>query len=98
MYRVHGLDSDHRARVLVDEDFEQFEHIVVFDDKNIKDPLEMGPTRLAREDLMLLGTFDSVHDSNIIEDPYYSVNNEDFETTYLICERACKSFLESITS
>ncbi len=86
MYRAHGLDSDHRARILVDEDFERFKHIVVFDDKNIKDTLEMGPKGLSRDSLILLGTFDSVHNSDIIEDPYYSVNNADFETTYLICE------------
>ena len=93
--RRHGLDSDHRARLLVEKDLEQFEHIIVFDHKNIQDTLEMYPKGLTEDRLTLLGRFDSEQESDIIEDPYY-LEDKDFETTYLICERACKAFLESV--
>ena len=89
------MDSDHRARLLVDRDFEQFEHIVVFDHKNIRDTIEMGPQGLTEERLTLLGRFDSELEGDIIEDPYY-LEDKDFETTYQICERACKALLGSI--
>ncbi len=78
------------------EDFDQFKHIVVFDEKNIADTLEMGPRGWTRDRLVLLGTFDTDHSSDSIEDPYYASHDNDFETTFQICERACKSFLDSI--
>lgn len=56
----------------------------------------MGPRGLTRDKLILLGTYDSDHPSDSIEDPYYASCDKDFEITFQICERACKSFLDSI--
>lgn len=78
------------------DDFEEFEHIVVFDEKNIRDTLDMGPPGFTRDKLVLLGTHDSSFTSDSIEDPYYASSEKDFEITFQICERACKSFLDSI--
>ena len=95
-HRAHGLDSEHIARVLEKKDFKQFEYIVCFDHKNIRDTTDMGPKGI-EDRLTLLGTFDHQRDGDnvIIEDPYF-LKDQDFETTFHTCVRACTAFLDSI--
>lgn len=94
LHRDHGLGSEHIARVLEKKDFEQFEYIVCFDHKNIRDTIDMGP-KGSEQRLTLLGKFDPQRTSDIIEDPYF-LKDEDFETTFHTCVRACTAFLDSI--
>ena len=94
-YRLHGLSSQHTARTVTRDDFKKYEHIVCFDQKNIRELREVAPKD---NKIVLLGSYDKELDEveGIVEDPYYSSNVEAFEEVYQICVRACAAFLDSI--
>lgn len=90
---VHGLSSEHRARLVQKEDFHTFEYILGFDEDNLQDLRRLAPAECSAM-LKLLGNFDGeVPGGVVIKDPYYG-EDQDFETVFEQCWRACKCFLD----
>ena len=68
---VHGLSSEHRARLVQKEDFHTFEYILGFDEDNLQDLRRLAPAECSAM-LKLLGNFDGeVPGAVVIKDPYY---------------------------
>ncbi|CAG2180907.1 unnamed protein product, partial [Oppiella nova] len=83
--RGHGIDTNHRARQLREEDFHRFDYIFGMDDNNIEDINDMKP-RGSKAVVELLGKYDP-QKHTIIEDPYYQRGDQGFETNYEQCLR-----------
>lgn len=88
----HGVDTDHVARVLEEEDFGEFEFIFGMDEQNVKDINKEAPTG-SKAKVEMLGSYDPV-DQSFIRDPYYDSGSEGFEVCFTRCTRAVRAFLE----
>lgn len=87
-----GVEYDHRARQISDEDFIRFDFIFGMDDNNISDINELKP-KGSKSVIELLGKYDPKKQT-IIEDPYYESGDKGFETNYEQCLRSCTAFLD----
>ena len=92
--RRHGMDSQHRARQITNEDYKTFEYILCMDHSNMSDLKRMAPKAGYKAEIKLLGSFGEGK-SEVIEDPYYGVE-EDFKVTYEECLGACIGFFKSV--
>ena len=88
----HGVECNHRARTLCDEDFNRFDYIFGMDSNNISDINAVKP-RGSKAVVELLGKYDP-QKQTIIEDPYYESGEKGFETNYEQCLRSCNAFLD----
>ena len=87
----------HRARQITDKDYQTFDFIFGMDKANMRDLKRMAPKHNCKAELLMLGTFDENKDfGEIIEDPYYSNDDNDFEVVYQQCLRSCSNFLKSL--
>ena len=93
--RLHGLNSNHIARIITKQDGEKFDYLVCFDDFNIQEVKGLLPG-VSQDKIVLLGKFDRQLPDGIIKDPYYASDDEEFEQVYEICQRACRVFLDSV--
>lgn len=92
--KAHNIPMDHRARIVVSDDFQDFDYIFGMDENNIRDLEDMAPKRMKAQ-IKLLGSYDP-EGQKIIRDPYYDRDSEGFEEVYRQCVRCCKAFLESL--
>lgn len=86
--RKYGIDiSGQRCRIIRQEDFEIFDHILVMDRSNLASVMAMAPDDSARSKIRLLleGT-DT--DSGEVPDPYYG-GEDGFEKVYEMIRKAC---------
>ncbi|XP_064477095.1 low molecular weight phosphotyrosine protein phosphatase-like [Ornithodoros turicata] len=90
--KAHNVHMEHRARVVVDEDFHQFDFIFGMDENNIRDLKEMAPKQ-CKAQVGLLGSYDP-EGQEIIRDPYYDRGSDGFEQVYQQCVRCCKAFFK----
>ena len=93
--RLHGLSSNHIARIVTKEDSEKFDYIVCFDDFNVQEVKRLLPG-VSQDKIHLLGKFDRQLKDGIIKDPYYASDKTEFELVYATCQRACRAFLDSV--
>lgn len=77
------------------KDGEKFDYLVCMDHDNVRDVKDLIPG-VSQDKICLLGGYDADLTDDIVSDPYYADGNEEFERVYEICERACKTFLESV--
>ena len=92
---MHGLNSNHIARIITEKDGEKFDYLVCFDDFNVQEVKRLLPG-ISQDKIVLLGKFDRQLKDGIIKDPYYASDDEEFEQVYEICQRACRAFLDSV--
>ncbi|XP_051264868.1 low molecular weight phosphotyrosine protein phosphatase isoform X1 [Dicentrarchus labrax] len=91
--RIHGIETDHRARQVTREDFMNFEYILCMDENNLSELNRKAKlVKGYKAKIELLGSYDP-EKQRIIKDPYYG-SDEDFEKVYDQCVRCCKAFLE----
>ena len=95
--KQHGLSSEHRARQITHEDYRNFEYIFGMDESNMEDLRHMAPREPYKAKLVMLGTYDE-SGPDIIEDPYYGHDDQDFQDVYEQCTRALEMFLKSVSS
>lgn len=93
--RLHGLSSNHIARIITKKDGEKFDYLICFDDFNVQEVKGLLPG-ISHDKIILLGKFDRQVKDGIIKDPYYASDDEEFERVYEICQRACRAFLDSV--
>ena len=92
--KQRGLDSSHIARQVEPEDFRRFEYILCMDDSNMQNLKLLAP-KDGKATLELLQRFDPEGGGRTISDPYYG-RDEDFETVFEQCWKACNDFLATI--
>lgn len=91
-----GLSLTHRSRPIREEDFEQFDRIVVMDDMNYEDVHRLAPSRKAAERIFRMTEFCRRHpDRTYVPDPYYE-GHEGFELVLDLLEDACEGLLEEM--
>jgi len=87
----HGLAITHRARPLVDEDFDRFDLLLVMDESNLAEVRRRAPDARARAKVRLLREHDAAGTGEV-PDPYYG-GDEDFEHVFHLCERSASGWL-----
>ena len=91
----HGLSTEHKARQVESEDFDDFDYILAMDSDNYETLMWMaGDNEKGKEKIMMFRTFDPEGNGSV-PDPYYG-GDEGFENVFNMCERTCKSLLEKL--
>lgn len=93
-----GYDLTHRARPFREEDFDDFDRIVVMDDANYERVCRMAPSRAYIEKVTRMVNFCRHHPQwAYVPDPYYE-GREGFELVLDLLEDGCTGLLEQFTS
>jgi protein-tyrosine phosphatase len=95
----HAIMLTHRARKLVNEDFERFDYILSMDSANLdiilamqKRAASLGGKNMAK--VLMMRSFDPEADDDMdVPDPYYG-GMDGFEEVYHMLERSNEKFLD----
>ncbi|XP_062407137.1 low molecular weight phosphotyrosine protein phosphatase isoform X1 [Sardina pilchardus] len=92
--RKHGIETDHSARQVTQDDFQSYDYMLCMDESNLSDlNKKASKVKNCKAKVELLGSYDP-QKVLIIRDPYYG-SDQDFETVYEQCVRCCNAFLEA---
>ncbi len=92
-----GYNLTHRARPIREEDFLEFDMIVVMDDSNYEQASRLAPERKYLDRLYRMRDFlTSYPDWSYIPDPYYE-GAEGFELVLDMLEEGCSNLLAQIS-
>ena len=87
-----GLSLDHRARGVIDADFERFDYLLAMDADNLENLRRRAPRGSAAR-LALLRSYDPTSPEGAeVPDPYYG-GARGFEEVLDLLERACEGLL-----
>lgn len=91
-----GYDLTHRARQITEEDFIDFDMIVVMDDMNYESVSRLAPERRYLDKLYRFAEFCRRHPQwSHVPDPYYE-GREGFELVLDLLEDGCEGILKKI--
>ncbi len=91
-----GYDLTHRARQITEEDFIDFDMIVVMDDMNYESVARLAPVRRYLDKLYRFAEFCGRHPQwSHVPDPYYE-GREGFELVLDLLEDGCEGILEKM--
>lgn len=91
-----GYDLTHRARQITEEDFIDFDMIVVMDDMNYESVSRLAPERRYLDKLYRFAEFCGRHPQwSHVPDPYYE-GREGFELVLDLLEDGCEGILEKM--
>lgn len=91
-----GYDLTHRARQITEEDFIDFDMIVVMDDMNYESVSRLAPERRYLDKLYRFAEFCGRHPQwSHVPDPYYE-GREGFELVLDLLEDGCEGILKKI--
>lgn len=91
----HGLSTQHKARQVEAEDFDNFDYILAMDSDNYETLMWMaGDNENGKKKVMMFRDFDP-DGSGSVPDPYYG-GREGFENVFKMCERTCCSLLKKL--
>ncbi|MDE5708391.1 MAG: low molecular weight phosphotyrosine protein phosphatase [Alistipes sp.] len=91
-----GLTLTHLSRKIREEDFEEFDRIVVMDDMNYENVHRLAPSREAAGRIFRMAEFCRHHpDYTYVPDPYYE-GHEGFELVLDMLEDGCEGLLEAL--
>ena len=85
----HGIELTHTARLLQEDDFFQFDHILVMDEQNLQKVKKLQPTQ-SKARVRMIRDFDPMG-KGAVPDPYYGTQ-QDFEVVWTMLERASQGF------
>uniref|UniRef100_A0A8D9A1X9 Low molecular weight phosphotyrosine protein phosphatase n=1 Tax=Cacopsylla melanoneura TaxID=428564 RepID=A0A8D9A1X9_9HEMI len=95
----NNVPCDHRARQVIEEDFQKFDYIFIMDEANYED-MKSDEKRAVKKGfkanakILYLGDYDP-QGVKIVEDPYYS-DRAAFDVCYQHCYRSCDNFLNKV--
>ncbi len=93
-----GYDLTHRARQITEEDFIDFDMIVVMDDMNYESVSRLAPERRYLDKLYRFAEFCGHHPQwSHVPDPYYE-GREGFELVLDLLEDGCEGILEMMAN
>ena len=91
-----GYDLTHRARQITEEDFIDFDMIMVMDDMNYESVSRLAPERRYLDKLYRFAEFCGRHPQwSHVPDPYYE-GREGFELVLDLLEDGCEGILEKM--
>lgn len=92
-----GYNLTHRARLLLEEDFDEFDMIIVMDDMNYEAAHRISPSRKHSERIFRMRDFFSERfaDCSYVPDPYYE-GVDGFELVLDMLEDGCAGLLERL--
>ena len=92
-----GYALTHRARLLREEDFEEFDLIIVMDDMNYEAAHRLSPSRKHSERIVRMRDYfpPRFADRSYVPDPYYE-GAEGFELVLDLLEDACAGLLDEL--
>ncbi|GGJ23719.1 low molecular weight protein-tyrosine-phosphatase [Deinococcus roseus] len=90
----HGLPLGHAARKISEQDFFDFDHILVMDEQNLRNVKNLQPTS-SKARIKMIRDFDPVG-KGAVPDPYYGTD-EDFQVVWTMLERAAQGFAASVS-
>ena len=88
--KTNGIEHPMRARQIVAADLDEFDYLIVMDDKNERDvrAMKTGRAHIAK----LLDYLPDAHDKNV-PDPYFT---GDFDAVYQMVSAACDNLLDEV--
>lgn len=91
-----GLQLTHRARKITEEDFFEFDRIIVMDDMNYENVFRLSPTRETDNKIFRMREFFTrFPEWSYVPDPYYE-GHEGFELVLDMLEDGCATLLQEI--
>ena len=94
--KPRGYSLTHRARQFQEDDFYDFDMIVVMDDSNYRNVERLSPERKCMSKVRRFVEFCSKHpDRTYVPDPYYE-GREGFELVLDMLEDGCEGLLEEL--
>ncbi len=91
-----GYNLTHRARTVCEDDFYQFDMIIVMDDSNYERVSRLAPERKYLDKLHRMVEFvEGYDDYSYIPDPYYE-GTQGFYLVLNMLESGCKNLLETL--
>lgn len=93
-----GYNLTHRSRLVREEDFEQFDRLIVMDDMNYETVNRLAPSRALAMKIERMRDYLSASrfpDRTYIPDPYYE-GAEGFELVLDMLEDGCANLLEAV--
>lgn len=93
----HGYSFTHRSRPFCEEDFYEFDHIVVMDDSNYERVTRLAPTREDIDKIYRMRDYFTTYRTNYdyVPDPYYE-GREGFYLVINMLEEACDNLLNEM--
>ncbi len=89
----HGIHLTHKGRQLIENDFNDFDYILVMDDSNLSNVSNMQKTlENPRAKVFKMRHFDYDHKDSDVPDPYYDSEKE-FEEVYQILKHSTYNFM-----
>jgi len=89
-----GVEITHRARQLLAEDFDSFDHLLVMDHSNHKNTLALVHSDAQRAKVTLFRTHDPEAQGSLeVPDPYYTGT---FDEVFEMCARTSRALLDDL--
>lgn len=94
--KARGYNLTHRARRFREDDYYDFDRIVVMDDRNYEDVSRLAPERKYLQKVYRFVEFCRHHPQwSYVPDPYYE-GREGFELVLDLLEDGCKGLIEEV--
>ena len=93
---ARGYKLTHRSRKFREEDFLEFDRIIVMDDYNYETVHRLAPSRAHAEKIYRMSEFFTRRDYDHVPDPYYE-GRDGFELVLDMLEEGCERLLEEVT-
>lgn len=93
---ARGYNLTHRSRRITEDDFYQFDYIIVMDDMNYESVSRLAPERIYLDKVFRFVEFCTSHPQwSYVPDPYYE-GREGFELVLDLLEDGCEGVLRHI--
>lgn len=94
--KLHGLNLTHKSRPFVQNDFYNFDYIIVMDDSNLKNVNNLLPNNDLEFKLLKMRFFDEINTNSDVPDPWFG-GEKGFEDVYQILKRCCQNLYISLS-
>ena len=93
--RARGYELTSRSRRITEDDFRNFDLIVVMDDSNYERAYRLAPSLEDAGKIRRMTDFCRLHEATYVPDPYYE-GAQGFEIVLDLLEDACSGLLEEL--
>ena len=95
--RKNGIEINHRARQLSQQDLDRFDYILAMDEDNYADVALLASGKNLKDKLYLMRHFDAQAPGTSVPDPYYG-GEEGFQQVFEILDRSIEGFLDYLAA
>ena len=94
--RKNGIDINHIGRQFSVADFENFDHIFVMDNQNLKNVLRLTSNTEFQNKVKLFRSVDFTDNETEVPDPYYGTE-KDFQYVFEVVDKTASALLQYLT-